>query len=147
MPNDTVCVASEVTLNNTEGYLKGPWNPSPSDVSHLPGTKACPWTLMGQPGQTIEVSLIDITLKTALNSAEPQNPCPVTLTALDGGHNLELPLCHDSNEREILLCASTTDNIQLYVTQTANPSSDNIFYLLHYKGKITYFIYCTIKVK
>ena len=135
-----MCIPSEVNLNTSEtGYLRGPWNPSSDNLFHFPGTLTCPWTLAGMPGQQIQISLVDLSLKTALNSLkisqQPHEPCPIRLRVTDAGDILERPLCHGSYEREIPLYKSTSSTIQVYVMQDDIDYDKDVFYLFHYQGE------------
>lgn len=125
-----------------EGYLAGTVLQEPALTAAL--NVACPWKITAQPGQSINISLVNFNAtrtapyssyghgsNTAVGSTH-RGPCLDVATVMDGDSEESIQLCRHQ-QRETTVFVSRTHDITVHLPQTSQPHGTGLF-LLRYKG-------------
>lgn len=124
-------------LEEKSGYIS-----SVALRSNFFGTTACPFTVTVQPGQTIEFTLYDFTLKDVGGSSTGGTgpPCPYEVVFTENRAPNPRNLCNGSF-RQRFLYSSRTSSVQVHFVRQTNTNTDVPLFFVSYVGKIIIHMY------
>ena len=132
--NKQSCDRDQTTyLTGSNGYIS-----STALTSSNFGTAGCPFTITVLPGQTIDFSIYDFTLKDASGTASPSGTgpsCPVKGIFTENRVSNQITLCNGSL-RQRHLYSSRTHRVVVYFTLATSIAEVPLFFLKYQGEKI-----------
>ena len=136
--NQETCYTDQTTyLTGKSGYIS-----STALESQFVRTNQCTFTITVLPGQTIDFSIFDFTLKDSGATSSPTGTgtsCPLEVVFTENRVPNPINLCNGPSRRQRHVYSSQTHRVVLQLTQENSNTAVPLFFL-NYQGKINFIL-------